>query len=85
MIFQTGQLVPIRKLCDMAHARGVEVIVDAAHSFAHVDYKISDLNCDYLGTSLHKWLGAPLGNGLLYVRNTKEVHRDVRRFLAALR
>ena len=71
MIFTTGQLVPVRKICDMAHERGVEVIVDAAHSFAHIDFKIPDLNCDYLGTSLHKWLGAPLGNGLLYVRRDK--------------
>ena len=71
MIYLTGQILPVRKICDMAHARGVEVIVDAAHSFAHVDFKIPDLNCDYLGTSLHKWLGAPLGTGLMYVRRDK--------------
>ncbi|MDP2956842.1 MAG: aminotransferase class V-fold PLP-dependent enzyme [Longimicrobiales bacterium] len=68
MIFLTGQVLPVRAICDMAHARGVEVIVDAAHSFAHLDWKIPDLGCDYLGSSLHKWLGCPLGTGLLYVK-----------------
>ena len=71
MIYLTGQILPVRKICDMAHAHGVEVIVDAAHSFAHVDYEIPDLGCDYLGTSLHKWLGAPLGAGLMYVHRDK--------------
>jgi selenocysteine lyase/cysteine desulfurase len=71
MIFLTGQILPVRQICDMAHARGIEVIVDAAHSFAHVDYKIPDLGCDYLGTSLHKWLCVPIGTGLLYVRRQK--------------
>lgn len=71
MIYLTGQVLPVRKICDMAHARGVEVIVDAAHSFAHLDYKIPDLGCDYLGTSLHKWLGTPVGAGLMYVRKDK--------------
>ena len=55
----------------MAHARGVEVISDSAHAFAHVDFKIPDLDCDYLGTSLHKWLGAPLGTGILYIKKEK--------------
>ena len=71
MIYLTGQVLPVRKICDMAHEHGVEVIVDAAHSFAHLDFKIPDLHCDYLGTSLHKWLGAPLGSGLMYVRKDK--------------
>ncbi len=67
----SGQVLPVRKICDMAHSKGVEVIVDAAHSFAQLDFNISDLNCDYLGTSLHKWLCCPLGVGLLYVRKEK--------------
>jgi len=68
MIFLTGQILPVREICDMAHDRGIEVIVDGAHSFAHVNQNIAELNCDYYGTSLHKWLGAPLGTGLMYIR-----------------
>ena len=68
MIYLTGQVLPVRAIADMAHARGVEVIVDAAHSFAHLDWKVPDLGADYLGSSLHKWLGCPLGTGLLYVK-----------------
>ncbi|MBD5778837.1 aminotransferase class V-fold PLP-dependent enzyme [Pelagicoccus sp. NFK12] len=71
MINLTGQVLPVRKICDMAHAKGVEVIVDSAHAFAHVDYKVSDLGCDYLGTSLHKWLCSPVGLGMLYVKKDK--------------
>ena len=67
MINITGQILPIRKLCDKAHKMGVEVLVDGAHCVGHFDFKISDLNCDYYGSSLHKWLAAPLGNGLLYI------------------
>jgi selenocysteine lyase/cysteine desulfurase len=55
----------------MAHARGVEVMVDGAHAFAHFQYRIPDLGCDYYGTSLHKWLSVPLGAGFLYVRKDK--------------
>jgi selenocysteine lyase/cysteine desulfurase len=71
MINITGQILPVKEICDMAHARGVDVLVDGAHSFAHVDFKIPELNCDFFGTSLHKWLCAPLGNGLLYIRKDK--------------
>lgn len=71
VVYLTGQILPVRAVSDMAHARGIDVICDAAHSFAHLDFKIPDLDCDYLGSSLHKWLGAPLGNGLLYVRRSK--------------
>lgn len=67
----TGHVLPIRKICDMAHARGVEVMVDGAHSFAHLNFKVSNLNCDYFGTSLHKWLSVPLGAGMLYVHPDK--------------
>jgi selenocysteine lyase/cysteine desulfurase len=71
MINLTGQVLPVRKICEMAHRRGVEVMVDAAHAFAHVDFKVSDLGCDYLGTSLHKWLCSPVGLGMLYVKKEK--------------
>lgn len=71
MVNITGQILPVRKICDMAHARGVEVMVDGAHAFAHFQYRIPDLGCDYYGTSLHKWLSVPLGAGFLYVRKDK--------------
>ena len=60
-----------REIADMAHARGVEVIVDAAHSFAHLVFTVPELGGDYLGASLHKWLSTPLGAGLLHVRKEK--------------
>lgn len=66
-----GQILPVREIADEAHKRGIEVLVDAAHSFAHLNYKIPDLHCDYFGTSLHKWLCAPFGSGLLYVKKDK--------------
>lgn len=68
MINITGQILPVRKICDMAHSKGVPVMVDGAHAFAHIQFSIADLNCDYYGASLHKWLSAPLGAGILYVR-----------------
>ena len=71
MINVTGQILPVRKIADMAHARGVEVLVDGAHAFAQFDFKIPDLGCDYYAASLHKWLGCPLGTGILFVRKDK--------------
>lgn len=71
MINWSGNLVPVKAIADMAHAKGCEVIVDAAHSFAQIDFKLSDTGADYLATSLHKWLGAPLGSGLLYIKKEK--------------
>jgi selenocysteine lyase/cysteine desulfurase len=71
MINITGQILPVRKICDMAHARGVQVMVDGAHSFAHFKFTIPELNCDYFGSSLHKWLSVPLGAGILYVRKDR--------------
>jgi selenocysteine lyase/cysteine desulfurase len=68
MINITGHILPVRKICDMAHARGVQVMVDGAHAFAHIQFAIPDLNCDYYGSSLHKWLSVPLGAGILYVK-----------------
>ncbi len=67
----TGHILPIKKISDMAHRYGVPVIVDGAHAFAHIDFKINDLGCDFYATSLHKWLGCPLGAGILYVRKDK--------------
>ena len=64
----TGQIFPVRTICDAARAKGVKTIVDGAHAFAHFPYRVQDLNCDYYGTSLHKWLLAPIGTGFLYVR-----------------
>jgi len=71
LINLSGQVLPVRKLVEMAHGHGVEVIVDAAHSFAHLNFTIPDLGCDYFGTSLHKWLGTPVGLGMLYVKKDK--------------
>ena len=70
MINITGQILPIRKICDMAHQKGVQVMVDGAHAVAHIKFNMPDLNCDYYGASLHKWLSVPLGAGILYVRKT---------------
>ena len=90
----TGQLFPIKSICEMAHAKGIEVVVDGAQSFAQLDYKLEDLKCDYFGTSLHKWLMAPKGTGMLYVRRDKikdtwpllpadvELSNDIRKFEA---
>jgi selenocysteine lyase/cysteine desulfurase len=92
MINWTGQILPVKKLCDEARRRGLISIVDASHTFAHLDYKIRDFNPDYYGTSLHKWLCAPFGTGLLYVQqknieglwplfpNDKPQSADIRKF-----
>ncbi|MBK9299251.1 MAG: aminotransferase class V-fold PLP-dependent enzyme [Bacteroidetes bacterium] len=66
-----GQILPVRQIADVAKKQGIEVLVDGAHSFAHFDFSISDLQCDYFGTSLHKWLGATIGTGFMYVRKEK--------------
>ena len=67
----TGQITPIKAVCDMARAKGIETIVDGAHSYAQFDFQQKDLGCDYFGTSLHKWLYAPKGTGMLYVKRDK--------------
>jgi isopenicillin-N epimerase len=64
----TGQIFPIQQICRMARARGIRTIVDGAHAYGHFPFALSDLGCDYYGTSLHKWLLAPVGTGFLYVR-----------------
>ncbi len=71
MVNITGHVLPVRAICDMAHARGVDVMVDGAHAFAQLDFRIPDLGCDYYGASLHKWLSTPIGAGILYVKRDK--------------
>jgi selenocysteine lyase/cysteine desulfurase len=68
MINWTGQIMPVKRLCEEARKRNIISIVDGAHTFAHMDFKIADFNPDYYGTSLHKWLCAPFGTGMLYVK-----------------
>tara|TARA_A100001011_G_scaffold44417_1_gene41602 strand:- start:892 stop:2151 length:1260 start_codon:yes stop_codon:yes gene_type:complete len=68
MVFLNGQVFPVKEVCAKAKEMGLYTIVDGAHSFSHVDMDISEIGCDFYASSLHKWLGAPLGNGLLYVR-----------------
>ena len=67
----TGQIFPVRRICDEARRRGIKTIVDGAHAFAHFPYTLADLGCDFYGTSLHKWLLAPIGTGFLYVRRSE--------------
>jgi selenocysteine lyase/cysteine desulfurase len=88
----SGQILPVKKIADRAHARGIEVLVDGAHSFALLDYKIPDLGGDYFGTSLHKWLCGPFGSGMLWIKkekigkiwpllsNTEPVSDNIRKF-----
>src|SRR5467141_1056046 len=88
----TGQIFPIKRIVQRARARGIEVIVDGAHAYAHFPFTRDDLDCDYYGTSLHKWLTAPIGTGFLYVRRAKiaqiwpmmaappEMNGDIRKF-----
>jgi selenocysteine lyase/cysteine desulfurase len=68
MAFPNGQVFPVKRICAMARKRGVLTVVDGAHSFAHVGPKVADIGCDFYGTSLHKWLGAPMGTGMLWIR-----------------
>ena len=71
MINITGQILPVKKICEMAHSYNIDVLVDGAHCVGHIDVDIKDLDCDYYGSSLHKWLSAPLGTGLLFVKKDK--------------
>ncbi len=68
---RTGVIFPVRRICDMAQARGITTIVDGAHAFSQFPFRISDFNCDYYGVSLHKWTFAPVGTGFLYVRKSR--------------
>ena len=71
MINWVGQVMPVAKIADMAHAHNIEVIADGAHSFGLMDFKVTDLHCDYFGTSLHKFLSAPIGTGMMWVKQDK--------------
>lgn len=75
MINWLGQVLPVRKIADEAHKKNIDVICDSAHTFGLIDYKIGDLGCDYWATSLHKWLCAPFGSGMMWIR--KEKIKDV--------
>ena len=66
-----GQILPVKKIAAEAHKRGIEVVVDGAHSFAHFEFTVPALDCDYFAASLHKWLYAPIGSGMLYVKKDK--------------
>ncbi|MCE9601302.1 MAG: aminotransferase class V-fold PLP-dependent enzyme [Gemmatimonadetes bacterium] len=81
MTYTTGQIFPVKRICDEARRRGILTIVDGGHTFAHFPFTAADLGCDVYGSSLHKWLCAPVGNGLLYVR--KEHIRRIWPLLAA--
>jgi selenocysteine lyase/cysteine desulfurase len=88
----TGQIMPVRALCELGRERGIPVVVDGAHSFAHFPFTVGELGCDYFATSLHKWLSAPHGTGLLFVRKERigdlwplmaspaEKREDIRKF-----
>src|ERR1700683_5397507 len=71
MVNWVGQTMPVAKIADMAHAHNIEVIADGAHSFGLMDFKVPDLHCDYFGTSLHKFLSAPIGTGMMWVKEDK--------------
>jgi len=81
VVFLTGQIMPVREICRLARERGIWCIVDGAHSFAHFPFRQQDLECDFFGTSLHKWLTGPIGTGMLYVK--KERIPDVWPLMAA--
>jgi len=68
----SGQIMPVRELVDFARPRGIEVFVDGAHAYAHFPFTRDQLGCDFYGTSLHKWLLAPIGTGFLYVRKSQQ-------------
>jgi len=69
--FMTGYIAPVRRIVDLARPKGIAVFVDGAHAYAHFPFTRDELGCDYYGTSLHKWLMAPIGTGFLYVRRDK--------------
>ena len=81
MINLTGQILPVKAVTTMARKYNIPVIIDGAHALAHFDFKIPDLGCDNYSVSLHKWLFAPHGTGLLYVK--KEAIKDIWPLMAA--
>lgn len=72
----TGLIIPVAKIAEMARARGVDVILDAAHSVGQVDFRISDMGCSYVGVNLHKWVGAPIGCGVIYIKKDHTANID---------
>lgn len=92
VIFLTGQVLPVAEVCALGRRHGIPVIVDGAHALAHLDFRLGDLGCDFYASSLHKWLHAPHGTGLLYVRRERipglwplmaapeELTADIRKF-----
>lgn len=72
----TGLIIPVAKIAEMARARGVDVILDAAHSVGQVDFRISDMRCSYVGVNLHKWVGAPIGCGVIYIKKDHTANID---------
>ncbi len=81
VVFLTGQILPVKRIAALGRKHGIPVIIDGAHALAHFDFTLGELECDFYATSLHKWLCAPIGNGLLYVR--KERIKDVWPLMAA--
>jgi selenocysteine lyase/cysteine desulfurase len=71
MTYTTGQIFPVKRLCQFARERGITSIVDGGHTFGQFPFTRDDLGCDFFGTSLHKWLTAPVGNGFLYARRDR--------------
>jgi len=71
MINWSGMILPAKQIAAEAHRQGIEVLLDGAHTFAHIDYNLKDLDCDYFGTSLHKWMCAPFGSGFMFVKKDK--------------
>jgi selenocysteine lyase/cysteine desulfurase len=67
----TGQIMPVKEITEMAQGLGCEVVLDAAHSLAHIPFSFKEIGCDYMATSLHKWLGAPFGTGALVIKKNK--------------
>lgn len=73
---RTGLVMPVAEIAAMARARDVDVILDAAHSFGHVDFKVDDLGVDFIGLNFHKWMGGPLGAGMIYIKEDRLRHID---------
>lgn len=68
VVFLTGQILPVKRIAKLAHEHGILLVCDGAHSFNHFPFTLADLECDFFGTSLHKWTYAPIGTGMLYVK-----------------
>jgi len=80
LINWVGQITPVKLIAAEAKKRGIKTLVDAAHSFAHIQLNVKDWDIDYMGTSLHKWLCAPFGTGMMYIR--KEEVANIKSFFS---